>query len=107
MRIQLLTLEACERFGIAYQTAAQAVRVCKAFERCVRIHLLTFTHHALVANRPDSAELLDWKSAFTSRLKQQVVARMRWPVGRLRSRTKARSSKGDRAFFVAVLPSEQ
>jgi len=26
-----------------------------------------------------SAELLEWRSAFTSKLKQPVVARMRWP----------------------------
>jgi len=53
--------EACERFGIAYQTAAQAVRVCKAFESW-RQRQLSFAHHREVANRPDSAELLEWAS---------------------------------------------
>jgi len=48
MRIQLLTLEACERFGIAYQTAAQAVRVCKDFESW-RQRQLSFAHHKEVS----------------------------------------------------------
>lgn len=52
--------EACERFGIAYKTAAMAVPVCKAFESSRRLELLTFGHHSSVANREDSAELLEW-----------------------------------------------
>jgi len=52
--------EACETFGIEYQTAKQAVRVCRAYERCVRTHHLTFTHHAVVARRPDATDLLEW-----------------------------------------------
>jgi hypothetical protein len=52
--------EACKRFGIAYDTAKQSVRVCGAIERCSRLHQLGFYHHMEVANRDDAAELLDW-----------------------------------------------
>ncbi len=46
---------ACEKFRIAYDTAAQAVRVCKAFESCRRLQQLTFEHHQSVANHPAAA----------------------------------------------------
>jgi hypothetical protein len=52
--------EACERFGIAYDTAAQATRVAAAFESCMRIQDLTFNHHQIVANHPQAGELLEW-----------------------------------------------
>ena len=52
--------EACQLFGIAQDTAKQAVRVCRAFERCVRTHELSFDHHARVANDEDASELLAW-----------------------------------------------
>ncbi len=51
--------EACQAFGIAYNTAAQAVRVCKAFESCLR-RQLSWHHHKVTANREDAAELLQW-----------------------------------------------
>ena len=50
--------EACERFGIAYQTAANGVRVCKAFESSRRREELTFGHYESVANHPDAPDLL-------------------------------------------------
>jgi len=52
--------EACERFKIAYQTAKDAVSVCRAFERSSRNDLLEFHHHRAVTNRPDAPELLEW-----------------------------------------------
>jgi len=52
--------EACKRFGIAYDTAKQAVRVCGAIERCNRLHQLGFAHHMAVANHDDATELLEW-----------------------------------------------
>jgi ATP phosphoribosyltransferase regulatory subunit HisZ len=60
--------EACERFGIAYDTALQASRVSSAFESCIRIQDLTFAHHhardtARVAeafSSEDRSSLLDW-----------------------------------------------
>ncbi len=54
----MTTQEACKRFGIEYQTAAQAVRVCKAIESCRRLQDLSFYHHQEVAGRDDKAELL-------------------------------------------------
>jgi N6-adenosine-specific RNA methylase IME4 len=63
--------EACERFGIAYDTAAQAVRVAAAFpESCMRIQDLTFNHHQLVANHPQAADLLAWAEAEGATVKQ-------------------------------------
>lgn len=50
--------EACERFGIAYRTANQAVYVCKAFESSTRVEHLSWKHHQVVANRDDAGELL-------------------------------------------------
>ncbi len=52
--------EACERFGIAYDTALQAVRVCKAIESCTRVQDLSFTHHQVIAGREDAPALLAW-----------------------------------------------
>lgn len=52
--------EACAMFGIEYQTAAQAVRVCKAIESCTRVQHLSWKHHQEVAGREDKVELLEW-----------------------------------------------
>jgi transposase len=52
--------QACERFGIAYQTAKDAAWVATRFERSDRSDLLTWTHHRVVANHPQADELLDW-----------------------------------------------
>jgi hypothetical protein len=54
--------EACERFGIAYSTAANAVMVCKKFESSLRKEDLDFTHHLFVASSPDATLLLTWAS---------------------------------------------
>jgi len=60
--------------------------------RCAKLHTVSIPHararlfmwgtgNVSSSPRTDgmSAELLEWRSAFTSRRKQQVVARMRWP----------------------------
>ena len=52
--------EACTKFGIAYDTAAQAKRVCSQIESCRRLQQLGFYHHQEVANRNDAQELLEW-----------------------------------------------
>lgn len=52
--------EACKRFGIAYDTASQAIRVCKAIESCNRLQQLGFAHHMAVANHEDAIKLLEW-----------------------------------------------
>lgn len=52
--------EACERFGIAYQTAKDAAWVATAFpERSSRKDLLDFSHHKAVANHPQAGDLLE------------------------------------------------
>lgn len=82
---------ACERFGIAYQTAVQAVRVCKAFESCVRTQL-SYEHHRIVANRPDASELLEWAESNRS-----SVAKLRSEKNRRQSSQgteKTSSAKG-------------
>jgi hypothetical protein len=51
---------ACQKFSIAYQSAKNAVWVCRSFQRSRRIDHLTFNHHQLIANHPAAAELLEW-----------------------------------------------
>jgi DNA (cytosine-5)-methyltransferase 1 len=70
--------QVAELFGIAYQTAAQAVSVCRAFESCRRLQHLTFGHHHSVANRPDAPELLEWaaeRKASVQELRQEKKRR--------------------------------
>jgi len=63
--------EACERFGIAYSTAAQATRVSAAFpESCNRLQHLDWTHHYVVANHPQAGELLEWAAESGATVKQ-------------------------------------
>lgn len=64
--------QACELFGIAYQTAVQAKRVCGAIESCLRRQHLTFHHHKEVAGRQDASELLELAS-----LKSMTVLELR------------------------------
>jgi hypothetical protein len=45
-----------KRFGIEYQTAKQAVRVCKAIGSCRRLQQLSFYHHQEVAGRDDKED---------------------------------------------------
>lgn len=52
--------EACKRFKVEYQTAAQAKRVCSKIESCRRLQDLGFYHHQEVAGREDAGELLEW-----------------------------------------------
>lgn len=62
--------QACERFGIAYKTAAQAAWVASQFESSRRLEHLTFGHHDAVAGRDDAAELLEWAEAEGATVKQ-------------------------------------
>jgi hypothetical protein len=71
-----------KRFGIEYQTAAQAVRVCKAIGSCRRLQQLSFYHHKEVAGRDDKEESIVGVSIDTPTfLPLQAVIRLR----RLRS----------------------
>ena len=62
--------QACERFGIAYKTAAQAAWVDRAIESSCRQEHLTYGHHESVAGRDDAAELLAWAEAEDATVKQ-------------------------------------
>jgi hypothetical protein len=63
--------QACERFGIAYQTAKDSAWVAAAFpERSDRSDHLEWTHHRVVAGRDDAAELLEWAEAEGATVKQ-------------------------------------
>lgn len=63
--------DACERFGIAYQTAKDAAWVASAFdERSLRNDLLEWNHHRAVANHPQAGELLGWAAETGATVKQ-------------------------------------
>lgn len=62
--------EACERFGIEYQTAADAAWVSTCFESSDRSELLTWTHHRVIANHPQAGELLEWAAEAEATVKQ-------------------------------------
>lgn len=62
--------QACERFGIEYQTAADAAWVATRFESSDRSELLTWTHHRVVANHPQAGELLEWAAEAGATVKQ-------------------------------------
>ena len=69
---------ACERFGIAYSTAANAKMVSKAFESSLRREHLDWHHHKEVANRDDAQELLEWaaeENASVAKLRQEKKRR--------------------------------
>jgi N6-adenosine-specific RNA methylase IME4 len=72
--------EACELFGITYQTAVDAAVTCRAIDQSLRRPRLSYTHHRQVANRDDAAELLDWAEAIdatTRELRHEKVRRDR------------------------------
>jgi N6-adenosine-specific RNA methylase IME4 len=62
--------DACERFGIAYKTAAQAAWVASEFESSSRLEDLTFSHYDAVAGNPQSADLLAWAADTRATVKQ-------------------------------------
>ena len=63
--------EACQRFGIAYQTAKDAAWVATAFpERSDRSDLLDWTHHRVVAKQPSRAALMKWAEDSSATVKQ-------------------------------------
>jgi DNA (cytosine-5)-methyltransferase 1 len=62
--------EACERFGIAYGTARNALCVANAFKLSLRSDNLSWHHHKEVANREDAAELLEWAAENKATVKE-------------------------------------
>jgi N6-adenosine-specific RNA methylase IME4 len=62
--------EACERFGIAYKTAAQAAWVAGAFESSSRLEDLSFGHYDAVCGNPQAGDLLEWAAEAEATVKQ-------------------------------------
>jgi site-specific DNA-methyltransferase (adenine-specific)/site-specific DNA-methyltransferase (cytosine-N4-specific) len=88
--------EACERFGIAYDTALQASRVSAAFPKsCMRIQDLTFNHHQLVANHPQSGELLQWAADTGATVRQLREEKQRRSIAAAPATAEASGTKGD------------
>lgn len=88
--------DACERFGVAYDTAAQAVRVSAAFpESCSRLQDLTWNHYQTVANHPQAAEMLEWAVASGATVKQLRAEKQRRAVSESQSAAEAGGTKGD------------
>jgi site-specific DNA-methyltransferase (adenine-specific) len=88
--------EACERFGIAYQTAKDAAWVATAFpERSSRNDLLDFSHHRAVANHEQAAELLAWAEAHGATVKQLREEKQRRSIAAAPTATEASGTKGE------------
>jgi site-specific DNA-methyltransferase (adenine-specific)/site-specific DNA-methyltransferase (cytosine-N4-specific) len=88
--------EACERFGIAYDTALQASRVSAAFPKsCMRIQNLTFNHHQLVANHAQSGELLQWAADTGATVRQLREEKQRRSIAAAPATAEASGTKGD------------
>jgi site-specific DNA-methyltransferase (adenine-specific) len=87
--------EACERFGIEYQTAKNAAWVAGAFERSLRRDLLEWSHHKEVANHDQAAELLAWAEAEGATVKQLREEKQRRSIAAAPAATEASGTKGD------------
>lgn len=87
--------EACERFGIAYDTAAQATRVAAAFESCTRVQDLSWKHHQEIANHPQAAELLEWAAESGATVKQLREEKQRRSVAAAPAATEASGTNGE------------
>lgn len=81
--------EACERFGVAYQTAANAKWVCENFESSARAEQLSFKHHETVAGRADAEELLDWAARSGATVKELREEKKRRAIQQIRNSTPA------------------
>ena len=87
--------EACERFGIAYDTAAQAGRVAAAFESCLRRQDLGWHHHKEVANHDQAADLLAWAEEAGATVKQLREEKQRRSTSAAPVAAAASGSKGE------------
>jgi site-specific DNA-methyltransferase (adenine-specific) len=88
--------EACERFGIAYQTAKDAAWVATAFpERSSRNDLLDFSHHKAVANHDQAAELLAWAEETRATVKQLREEKRRRSIEAAPTSTEASGTNGE------------
>lgn len=87
--------EACERFGIAYDTALQASRVSAAFESCLRRQDLGWHHHKEVANHDQADELLSWAEQTGATVKQLREEKQRRSIAAAPTATEASGTKGE------------
>ena len=87
--------EACERFGIEYDSAADAARVAAAFECRDRSQLLDWSHHRVVANHPQAANLLQWAAKTEATVKQLREEKHRLSVAAAPTATEAGGSKDE------------
>jgi site-specific DNA-methyltransferase (adenine-specific) len=95
--------EACERFGIAYDTAAQATRVAAAFpESCLRRQDLGWHHHKEVANHEQAYELLAWAEETGATVKQLRQEKQRRSIASAPTATEAKGTKGDATWEFKV-----
>jgi 16S rRNA G966 N2-methylase RsmD len=94
--------EACERFGIAYDTAAQAVRVAAAFKSCTRVQDLGWKHHQEVANHDQASDLLAWAVETGATVKQLREEKQRRSSAALPTATQASGTKGEATWQFKV-----
>jgi len=94
--------EACERFGISYDHAAQAVRVASAFESCDRSQHLTWTHHHVIANHPQAVDLIQWAEARKATVRQLKDEKQRRSIAAEPTVTQASGKKGEAAWEFKV-----
>jgi hypothetical protein len=100
--------EACDLFGIAYDTAKQAARVSVAYERCTRVHLLSWKHHQEVANHRESDDLLAWavsnsdKNGRPASLKKLRDEKKRRDIANAAKSTQASGTKGEATWEFKV-----
>lgn len=87
--------EACERFGIAYKTAAQAAWVAGQFECSCRQEHLTYGHHESVAGHPHAAELLEWADETGATVKQLREEKQRRSIAAAPTTADASGTKGE------------
>jgi N6-adenosine-specific RNA methylase IME4 len=62
--------QACERFGIAYKTAANAAFVASQFECSCRQEHLSYGHYESVAGNSKAGDLLEWAAESGATVKQ-------------------------------------
>jgi len=87
--------EACERFGIAYDSAADAARVAAAFESRERSRHLEWSHHRIVANHDQAADLLAWAEETRATVKQLREEKQRRSIAAAPTVAAASGTKGE------------
>jgi site-specific DNA-methyltransferase (adenine-specific)/site-specific DNA-methyltransferase (cytosine-N4-specific) len=94
--------EACQRFGIQYQHAADAAWVANRFESSDRSELLTWTHHRVVAKEAQAAELLTWAEETGATVRQLREEKQRRMIAAAPTATNASGTKGEATWEFKV-----